>query len=106
MIYYINRGDYHNLKDEKYPLRSIKSPHELKYCIDCGKQIYRTSQRCVECDHIHQRKCERPTREELSFLIQHYSFLQIGKMYGVSDNTIRKWCVLNGLPARKTDIKT
>ena len=105
MIYYINRGDYHTLADEKYPLRKVKSPRKPKYCIDCGKPIHQTSQRCVECNNIHQQKCVRPTREELKSLIQNYSFLQIGKMYGVSDNAIRNWCTQNNLPVKREDIK-
>ena len=105
MVYYINRGDYHTLKNETYPLRKVKSSPEPKYCIDCGKQIYGTSQRCTECDHIRQQKCKRPAREELKRLIQNYSFLQIGRMYGVSDNAIRKWCVANDLPTKQEDIK-
>lgn len=32
------------------------------------------------------------------------TFTQIGKIYGVSDNSIRKWCVKNNLPWRKKDL--
>ena len=28
-----------------------------------------------------------------------------GAKYGVSDNTIRKWCIAENLPHKKTDIK-
>ena len=32
-------------------------------------------------------------------------FTQIGNMYGVSDNAIRKWAKGYGLPSRVSDIK-
>jgi hypothetical protein len=105
MIYYINRGDYHTIVEETYPLRQVKTKRGTKYCIDCGKQIWYTSTRCVSCDHIHQQRCKRPSREELKFLIRNLSFLKIGKMYNVSDNTIRKWCEQEGLPYKTQIIK-
>lgn len=51
-----------------------------------------------------QRKCKRPSKEDLNKLIQDKPFRQIGKMFGVSDNTIRKWCKYYNLPHRKKDI--
>ena len=50
------------------------------------------------------RIVERPSREELKILIREKPFTQIGEMYGVSDNAIRKWCDAEGLPRKKTDI--
>ena len=32
------------------------------------------------------------------------SYEEIGRMYGVSDNAVRKWCKKFGLPFRKCDI--
>ena len=55
--------------------------------------------------HIRERKCERPSKEELNKLICEKPFLQIGRMYGVSDNAVRKWCKQYGLKYRKKDIK-
>lgn len=106
MIYYLNRGDYHRLNNEIYPLRPVldfsKKHH---YCIDCGIEISKGSIRCSKCDHIRQRKSERPNREELKSLIRTNSFVSIGKMYQVSDNTIRKWCKSENLPFQASKIK-
>lgn len=38
-------------------------------------------------------------------LIRNHSLLQIAKMYGVSDNSIRKWLQNYNLPYRLQDIK-
>ena len=39
MVYYINRGDFHIIADEAYPLRKVKSHREQKYCIDAVKEL-------------------------------------------------------------------
>ena len=74
-------------------------------CIDCGCEIYSTSIRCIQCEHKRQQKVERPSREEFKNLIRTKSFLEIGRMYGVSDNAIRKWCDSYKLPRRVSEIK-
>lgn len=53
-----------------------------------------------------QRKVERPNREELKYLIRTLPFTQIGKMYGVSDNAVRKWCDFEKLPRKKKEINS
>lgn len=53
-----------------------------------------------------QRKVKnRPSKEELEKLTHNESFIEIGRRYGVSDNTIRKWCKQYGLEYRKKDMK-
>lgn len=106
MIYYLNRGDYHTINNESYPLRPVKDfTKKINYCCDCGIEISKGAQRCVNCSDLAHRKSERPSREELKSLIKHKSFVQIGKDYSVSDNTIRKWCKGYNLPTTKTEIK-
>ena len=56
--------------------------------------------------HYNQRKIKnRPTKEVLLNEIQSMSFVDVGKKYKVTDNTIRDWCKYYGLPYRKKDIK-
>lgn len=53
-----------------------------------------------------QRKVvNRPSSEELMTLIKERTFTEIGRMYNVSDNTIRKWCKGYKIPYRKKDLK-
>lgn len=56
----------------------IKNNCNQKYC-------------SYNCSHTASRKTERPSKEQLEQEIKTTSFLQLGKKYGVSDNTIRKW---------------
>lgn len=106
MIYYLNRGNYHIIENESYPLRQVKDISKKKYyCLDCGKEITRGSIRCTACDHKRQQVCERPSRETLKDMIRNESFVKIGKMFNVTDNTIRKWCKAYNLPTTKKEIK-
>lgn len=106
MIYYLNRGDYHSLEGFTYPLREVKSFKKQEHtCIDCGKEVYKGSIRCPECAAKAQRTCNRPSREVLKDMIRTMTFKAIGQEYGVSDNAIRKWCIAEQLPSKKSEIK-
>lgn len=77
------------------------------YCIDCGKEISRRSIRCQICSSKAQTipfEEMKVTREELKEMIRTIPFTQIGAKYGVSDNTIRKWCDKYNLPRKKSEI--
>ena len=77
------------------------------YCVDCGKEISRHSVRCQSCSSkakIVPLEEMQVTREELKVMIRTIPFTQIGAKYGVSDNTIRKWCDKFNLPRKKSEI--
>ena len=78
------------------------------YCSECGKEITRDADtgKCPECAAKARRKVERPSREELKNLIRTTPFTKIGKQFGVSDNTIRKWCDAYDLPRMVAVINT
>ena len=100
----INQGQTHFCKEKEYPLR--KRPEEPnKYCVDCGIRITSGANRCKSCHDKYQRVVDRPSREELKQLIRTTPFTTIGKQYGVSDNTIRKWCKMYNLPFKSSEIK-
>lgn len=106
MIYYLNRGDYHTLPNETYPLRTVKdATKKIHYCPNCGIEVKTKGSYCITCANIRQRKVERPDRETLKVLIRSLPFIQIGKQFNVSDNTIRKWCKIENLPYKVSEIK-
>lgn len=45
------------------------------------------------------------SREELKNLIRTKPFTQIGAMFSVTDNAIRKWCNKFNLPCKVSEIK-
>lgn len=63
-------------------------------CKHCGKKFRsrRDTYCSVECGKLAQRRCERPSKDELEKLIWEMPFTKIGEQYGVSDNSVRKWC--------------
>jgi len=68
-----------------------------KYC-ECGNVIAKTSTHCKKCSnsknikHIINPLKFEVTKEELERLILQYPMTEIGKIFGVSDNAIRKRC--------------
>ena len=79
---------------------------QVRFCLECGTQIHRDNESglCEVCVRKRTRKVERPNREEMKELLQKHTFVDLGKMFGVSDNAIRKWCKNYNLPSKKADI--
>ena len=79
--------------------------HKNNVCPNCGQYKDHNAKLCLKCSHIASRKVERPSKEVLFELITTKTFVDIGKIYGVSDNAVRKWCKDYSLPFRRKDIK-
>ena len=66
------------------------------HCADCGKEISRHSKRCKQCSavqpRVDSRKVKnRPSEDMLWKQIKELGYCGTGRLYGVSDNAIRKW---------------
>ena len=86
--------------------KNIEKIEKKYYCSNCGIEIKtKDATLCPTCANIAQRIVERPNRNELKSLIRTKTFVDIGKQFGVSDNSIKKWCIAEHLPHKKTDIK-
>ena len=88
-----------------------KKHKQHNYCADCGKEIALESTWCPQCAAKHNRACkvqkeDRPTKDELFALITTRPFEEIGRMYGVTGNAIKKWCKNMGLPSTKKELKS
>lgn len=70
----------------------IPEKRTCKIC-DGGYWTIRDEQKfcSVECNSISQRKVERPPYDELKELVDKFNYTRVGRMFGVSDNAIRKW---------------
>lgn len=93
-----------------YPLHYSKfdpnKPEKIQhYCVTCGKPINKNATRCCECAAKNRRYVERPSRDDLKKMIRTTPFTKIGEYFGVSDNSIRKWCDQYHLPRRTAEIK-
>lgn len=110
----INYGNTHYQDNINYPIRKRKEkqvkPKKIKIkiinkCSICGAEIKQGSVRCKKCANKVLLENMPITREELKNLIRTTSFVQIGALYKVSDNAIKKWCDKFNLPRKKSDIK-
>jgi len=81
----------YGIKSPLWNVETNKNSKSIKKC-SCGKIIKKSSTTCYDCMYLRQRKVKnRPSHEELIFKIENQSMVSIGKEYGVSDSTIRKW---------------
>lgn len=89
------------LQENNVPEKELTDEEFLSYQMT---KLYTCSEEKKKQLSKSQRISERPSRDELKMLIRTKSFLEIGRMFNVSDNAIRKWCDFEKLPRRKTDI--
>ena len=95
--------NYHSQTDN-FCSKNKKKIKKKYFCLNCGKEISKNSKLCPECSHKQRQKQICATKLELDNLIREKSFREIGRIYNISDNTIRKWCKFYQLPFRKRDI--
>jgi hypothetical protein len=78
-----------------------------RVCVDCGATIARLSTRCRNCSDKYRRKFKRPDAVSLFSILTDYqgNFTKVAQDYGVTDNTVRKWCISYNLPYKSQDYK-
>lgn len=84
----------------KNRVNSMKTSHkEPAFCKVCKRTLQAKQSRfcCADCKALADRVAIRPTKTELKKDMQTMSFLKLGKKYGVSDNSVRKWAKQYGL---------
>jgi rubrerythrin len=85
----------------------------VNFCVDCGTVISNRAKRCHNCSIKYRIETKRTdqelnmlvSKEELLNLVLKNSFSDIGKIYNVSDNCVRKWCKKYGLPYSKKTLR-
>ena len=60
-------------------------------CIECEVTISHGAVRCVECANLRKRRAVRPGKEALLQQVKELGYCGTARLYGVSDNAIRKW---------------
>ena len=82
-----------------------KKKKDVKYCPDCGKEIGKRSTYCMKCSVFHRQRSDKPSYDELKWMIHNMSYEGIGRKYGASGSAVRKWCKKYGLPHTKKSLK-
>lgn len=77
--------------EEKQKLKNLRT------ICSCGRSKGHKSMKCVKCSNLMMKEWRHnnskiPQKEILEKLIQEKPFTEIGKIYGVSGNSIKKWC--------------
>lgn len=113
--YYVSEQHKKSLKTNKqvdnkrvHNNTAHKRCKKVHYCKNCGKELERNRKTglCSICYNKLQSS-KIPQKEELiSLIVEGVPFIKIGRMYGVTDNSVRKWCKKYGLPFRRNDIKS
>lgn len=89
-----NKKIKQNIRKKKLEEIKLKEINESK-CEDCNKNISIDATRCVPCANRHTFKINKLGRPSYSQLMKDKeelkTFVAIGKKYGKSDNSIRKW---------------
>ena len=86
-----------NHSGKKYKsIKKIKIKTENK-CLQCDVLINKKSKICKNCHWNNLRKVDRPDVTILINDVNNLGYVQTGKKYNVSDNTIRKWIKFGSL---------
>lgn len=83
-------------KENKDVSIRVKRDYE---CLQCGKKL---SGKCktLLCPDCYNKQITQyiPSKEELIDLLSKNSFVSVGKIYGVTDNAVRRWCDKYNIP--------
>ena len=102
----INTGYYWRRADIEYPIRK---PHRKidnhYYCKECGVELKSNKEFCSQCAAKHRRIVNRPDKITLAKEVLEMGYCGVGRKYGVSDTSIRKWCKSYQIPTNKKEMK-
>lgn len=110
--FFLTEEEVNDRRQKRLEKRRVKQNRRKtlkpKICPSCGKKFSprREKQKycCPEC--YHNKNDNRP---DIISLIKAFkekgSFLQVGKFFNVTDNAVKKWCLLYKLPSLIKELK-
>lgn len=83
-------------------IKKVKKVVAKNFCIDCGTEIRKESKRCKKCAMQYYslnnyRQIEKDDLKE-NLIENKGNFVKTAKIYGITDNALRKWCKKYNLP--------
>lgn len=101
----IRKQTYKTIKKESAPSRQ-KQPKQYNKCKTCNKNTYNKHYCCDKCSKLANRKADRPGKEELIEILRKNNWTKTAKMFGVTDNAVRKWAKTYGINTNRKELKT
>jgi predicted nucleic acid-binding Zn ribbon protein len=86
----IKKQAYKTIYKESSPSRK-KAAKKHNKCLVCGIDTYNNKYCSDKCCKLAKRKVNRPDKEKLIELLKINNWTQTAKIFGVSDNAVRKW---------------
>ena len=89
----IYKSKWIDINNDINKMMLLNNKKEGRICAICNNEFFKYTKYCSsECCEIGKRKVkDRPSKEQLLKEIEKTNYCIVGKEYGVSDNTIRKW---------------
>jgi len=95
------KGDITNESCNENGMNSTNSETEeqQKYCLSCGRTLQKKQRKyCCEKCFPRDKVSKKPNKKELETMLKNKrSYTSIGKDYGVSGNSVKKWTKKFGL---------
>lgn len=103
----------HNYLRDEAAIENIGAPSNSDEYLDstlrcptCLSPVNKNKTYCsVKCATLAKRTVKRPDMDALGREIAYNPITTVAEKYGVSDNSIRKWCKSCGLPFTRKDIR-
>lgn len=88
---------------DSFPI--TKNQKLSKICPICGGIKAKGANICHTCIQIERSKNLPDLKLLINSLRQYKNFVKVGKIFGVTDNAVRKWCVKYGIPRSSMTIR-
>jgi hypothetical protein len=75
------------------------------FCPICGNKMSINSLVCKKCKKYNRKSLLMPDRDVLKDKIKCGNFTKVAKEYGVTDNSVRKWCIKYNMPTSSKIIR-
>jgi DNA-binding protein Fis len=95
---------YKTITKESAPSR-IKEKKKYNNCTTCGLETYNKKYCSDKCSKLAKRKVDRPSKEQLIEILKNNNWTKTAKMFGVTDNAVRKWVKQYGMNTDRKQLK-
>jgi len=82
---------------------------KIRYCLDCGVRVSDNADYCIKCVRNHAKhkvsSSVSDSKIESILFLNKGNFTKSAKLFGITDNALRKRCIKLGLPTKSSCYK-